>query len=69
MNEAVSVLCKLRGYVEKLPFHFGGNPVSITFSSGLAEFVRGDSEDNAFERADRALYRAKATGRNRVVAN
>jgi diguanylate cyclase len=69
MNEAVSVLDKLRGYVEKLPFHFGGNPVSITFSSGLAEFVRGDSEDNAFERADRALYRAKATGRNRVVAN
>ncbi|MBZ0335702.1 diguanylate cyclase [Marinobacter sp. AL4B] len=69
MNEAVSVLNKLRGYVEKLPFHFGGNPVSITFSSGLAQFVRGDSEDNAFDRADRALYRAKATGRNRVVAN
>ena len=68
MNEAVAVLDKLRGYVEKLPFHFGGNPVSITFSSGLAQLVRGDSEDNAFDRADRALYRAKATGRNRVVA-
>lgn len=69
MDEAVSVMDKLRGYVEKLPFHFGGNPVSITFSSGLAQFVRGDSQDQAFERADRALYRAKATGRNRVVAN
>ncbi|MBR9869965.1 MAG: diguanylate cyclase [Gammaproteobacteria bacterium] len=69
MNEAVSVLNKLRGYVEKLPFHFGGNPVSITFSSGLAQFGQGDSEEQAFDRADRALYRAKATGRNRVVAN
>ncbi|MEP3589371.1 MAG: diguanylate cyclase [Marinobacter sp.] len=69
MDEAVSVMNKLRGYVEKLPFHFGGNPVSITFSSGLAQFVAGDNQDKAFERADRALYRAKATGRNRVVAH
>ncbi|WP_323752148.1 diguanylate cyclase [Marinobacter sp.] len=69
MGEALAVMDKLRGYVENLPFHFGGNPVSITFSSGLASFVLGDSEDQAFERADRALYRAKATGRNRVVAN
>lgn len=69
MSEAVTVVDKLRGYVEKLPFHFGGNPVSITLSSGLAQLVRGDSEDEAFDRADQALYRAKATGRNRVVAN
>ncbi len=40
--------------------------VEITVSMGLAELSRGDSADTWFQRADEALYRAKAGGRNRV---
>lgn len=41
---------------------------TITISIGVAELHRGDTPDNLIQRADRALYRAKNTGRNRVVA-
>jgi diguanylate cyclase (GGDEF)-like protein len=38
----------------------------ITCSFGIAEYVEGDTPDELISRADNALYRAKANGRNRV---
>jgi diguanylate cyclase len=40
---------------------------TLTASIGLAELKRGESADSWLERADRALYEAKAQGRNRLV--
>lgn len=65
--DARTVVNKLRAYVGKLPFHFRGEPVSITFSAGLASFVAGDTENSVLGRADRALYNAKRAGRDRVI--
>lgn len=56
----------LRAGVESCPFHFRGEPVTITLSSGLTAFTSGDSSDAVFARADQALYRAKREGRNRI---
>ncbi|MCL7945608.1 GGDEF domain-containing protein [Marinobacter sp. ATCH36] len=64
---ARSVLDGMRTHIAALPFHFRGDPVSVTFSAGLAEFVEGDDEDDAFDRADKALYLAKDSGRDRVM--
>lgn len=58
---------KLRTRVAGLPFHFGGEPVSVTFSAGATEFREGDSVESGFDRADRALYQAKDAGRNQTV--
>ena len=69
VEDAVVVIDQLREYVAGLPFHFGGKPVTITFSAGLSELVDGDTEDTVFDRADRALYQAKEAGRNCAVAN
>jgi diguanylate cyclase len=43
--------------------------VLITFSAGVAQRHPGESQDDVVARADRALYKAKTAGRNRVVAD
>ncbi len=40
----------------------------ITFSAGVVQLRRGESEADVVRRADQAMYRAKEAGKNRVVA-
>jgi diguanylate cyclase (GGDEF)-like protein len=42
-----------------------GQTLSITISAGVAS-ARGGSAESLVQAADRALYRAKSLGRNRV---
>ncbi|MGC5701579.1 diguanylate cyclase [Pseudomonas sp. NFXW11] len=58
----------LRAAIEACPFHFKGEPVTITVSVGLSAFKAGDRSELVIKRADQALYRAKDAGRNRVEA-
>ena len=57
---------KLRAAIEACPFHFKGEPVTITTSIGVSAFRTGDRSDHVLKRADEALYRAKRRGRNAV---
>lgn len=63
---ARDVLDDLRNHIRELPFHFRGEPVSVTFSAGVAGFEQDDESDSVFDRADNGLYQAKAAGRDRV---
>ena len=65
MDACLHVAETLRAAVEATGFHFRDEAVTITASCGLAEMRDGDSTEQWFERADRALYRAKQEGRNR----
>lgn len=56
----------LRAAIEACPFHFKGEPVTITVSMGMTAFKPGEHSDLVLKRADQALYRAKSAGRNRV---
>jgi diguanylate cyclase (GGDEF)-like protein len=57
---------KLRHEIEAFDF----SPVGyITCSFGVAAFEKEDTSDSFMKRADIALYRAKAAGRNRVESS
>ena len=66
-EDAKLAMEKLRLKIEESPFHFRGERVQVTVSIGLSEFVKGDTLDQVFERADQAVYEAKNAGRNRIV--
>jgi len=45
-----------------------GITLRVTVSIGVSVFGKGDTSAMVIERADKALYRAKGTGKNRVVS-
>jgi diguanylate cyclase (GGDEF)-like protein len=57
---------KLRQHTEQSRFDHNDAQLNITTSIGLAELHPDDALDQLIARADRALYRAKQTGRNRL---
>jgi len=69
LGAAVGVANKLRAAVESATFQHKGRRELITISGGVTEFRTGDTPSAVYDRADRALYRAKEEGRNRCVAD
>ena len=57
----------LRAAVAAAPVPFDGKPIPITVSIGVATAFSTDDIDALLAEADAALYRAKNSGRNRVV--
>ncbi len=68
---AAVVAERVRGSVQAEPFRLaeGDRSVPITVSVGLACTSRDANPDTLFRRADKALYRSKNDGRNRVTAD
>jgi diguanylate cyclase (GGDEF)-like protein len=60
---------RLRAAIESTPFTAGGQTIAITASLGVAAIEESDERfDHMLDRADKALYAAKAGGRNRVAS-
>jgi len=66
LEDASALVEPIREAIANCPFHFKETHVQITMSFGLAQYVPGMQAEQVFERADKALYQAKATGRNRI---
>src|SRR5690606_16352696 len=49
LEGGVQLLETLRAAVEACPFHFRGEPVTITLSGGIAEFRNDEATDATFE--------------------
>jgi diguanylate cyclase len=67
VEEARVVADKIRMELAQLGFHFHDHPVAVTASCGITAFAGADTPDVIFDRADRALYKAKEAGRNCCV--
>jgi diguanylate cyclase (GGDEF)-like protein len=67
MRGALEVAERMRRAIEEAPFATDGGRVPCTVSIGAASFPEhGRTLDALMSRADRALYEAKSSGRNRV---
>jgi diguanylate cyclase (GGDEF)-like protein len=66
IEHAKRILDALRTSFSNVTFYSDGQEFRCTFSVGVSDFPTFDSPDAMTEAADRALYRAKKGGRNRV---
>jgi diguanylate cyclase (GGDEF)-like protein len=65
--DAASIVCeRIRAAIER---HADDGSPPVTISIGLAECAAGEVAESLLQRADAALYRAKADGRNRVATS
>jgi len=69
LNEAVRLAEEIRQSVSELAITLPKEAVRVTVSAGIAEHMPEETARAFFVRADDALYRAKAAGRNRVEAS
>lgn len=66
-KDAAKIAERIRAAVEKHRFQLqDGTVITVTVSVGYAERDAGDSVQSLLEKADKALYVAKNTGRNRA---
>jgi len=66
-EDGLKLMNRIREKVAEIGFHFRGSPVSVTISCGLTMLRPDDGADDAFDRADKAMYAAKDAGRNCVT--
>jgi diguanylate cyclase (GGDEF)-like protein len=67
--QAAAIVERFRAHLASGPITLegGGAPVPVTISGGVTEVQRGDTLEAVVQRADQGLYRAKETGRNRLL--
>lgn len=65
---ATRVLERLRAIIAELDWSAFSSDINVTISAGVATLRPNEGPDTLLARADRALYAAKARGRNRVAA-
>ena len=66
--EAIDVIVRLQRELTRRIYLSGRERVLITFSAGLVQLAPGEAGDDAIQRADAAMYLAKRSGKNRVIA-
>jgi len=67
IDEASVVMTRLQRELTKEYFLHGQDKLLITFSAGVAVRQPGETQAQVIERSDKALYAAKAAGKNRVT--
>ncbi len=66
-EELTRITARIREQLGVRPLQLPGSELKVTVSIGCTLFAKGETMDDALERADKGLYDAKQSGRNRVV--
>lgn len=67
LKTASEVADRIRHTIEAHPFTFENKKIPVTISIGVSQFRPEDSWESIYDRADKALYESKQTGRNKVT--
>ena len=68
MRKAIELAERLRRLIESSPVQIAnGKQIYVTASFGVAALLENSDAESLFEEADTMLYRAKASGRNKVM--
>jgi diguanylate cyclase len=67
MEEAFAKVESMRKKISVLPFKFKEQRVTVTLSCGLSQITQESTLEEAFERADSFLFKAKDAGRNQTI--
>lgn len=68
LEAAVETIQRLQRDLTKKFFLHNNDKILVTFSAGVALRTEGEDQEDLIGRADKAMYHAKQTGKNRVVA-
>jgi len=68
LENGVEAMVRLQRELTKRFFLAGTEKVLITFSAGVAQLAPNETGPEAIKRADQAMYLAKRSGKNRVLA-
>lgn len=68
LEAAVETIQRLQRDLTKKFFLHNNDKILVTFSAGVALRNEGEDQEDLIGRADKAMYHAKQTGKNRVVA-
>ena len=67
LEEGMQLAERIRELISSTEFTYKKQPLHVTISCGVASFINKDTPTKIFERADKALYKAKRDGRDRVA--
>ncbi|MBC7489548.1 MAG: GGDEF domain-containing protein, partial [Glaciimonas sp.] len=67
LDEAASAMARVQRELTTHFFTANNQHLFITFSAGVALRTPGESQDTVVKRADKAMYEAKKSGKNRVI--
>lgn len=68
LADAEIAMTRLQRELTKSLFMGNEERILITFSAGVSQIQKGETPSSALKRADEAMYVAKKTGKNKVVA-
>ncbi len=68
LDNGVGAMVRVQRELTRRFFMTNNEKLLITFSCGVAEVIHGEPPAEALKRADQAMYLAKRSGKNRVVA-
>jgi len=66
-NELEKYVSRIKSVITKNKFIYKNNKLKITFSAGIHLRSKNDSIEDTINEADKLLYKAKQTGRNKII--